>query len=83
MNCTLLQSEYRTSQACASRGCQDVRVRPLLHVGTMWDRVRAGIVNSSLPWPSAQTTISLVPAALPGLGSAADLAIAVAILAAN
>lgn len=47
------------------------------------DRVRAGILNSGLPWPSAQMTIPLVPAAPPRLGPAADLAITVAILAAN
>ncbi len=32
------------------------------------DRVRAGILNSGLPRPSAQLTISLVPAAVPRLG---------------
>ena len=41
------------------------------------------ILNSGRPWPSAQVTISLVPAALPTLGPAADLAIALAILAVN
>ena len=47
------------------------------------DRVRAAIVNSDERWPDAKITVSLLPAALPKRGSAYDLAIAVAVLAAN
>jgi magnesium chelatase family protein len=47
------------------------------------DRIRAAIVNSGQAWPSAKITIGLSPASLPKRGSAFDLAIAVAILAAD
>jgi magnesium chelatase family protein len=47
------------------------------------DRVRAAIINSGEHWPSARITVGLRPAALPKRGSAYDLAIAVAIMAAN
>jgi magnesium chelatase family protein len=47
------------------------------------DRIRAAMVNSGERWPIAKITVSLAPAALPKRGSAFDLAIAIAILAAN
>jgi magnesium chelatase family protein len=47
------------------------------------DRVRAAIVNSGERWPSAKITVGLYPAVLPKRGSAYDLAIAIAIMAAN
>jgi magnesium chelatase family protein len=47
------------------------------------DRVRAAILNSGERWPNAKITVSLHPRALPKRGSAYDLAIALAILAAN
>jgi magnesium chelatase family protein len=47
------------------------------------DRVRAAIVNSGERWPSAKITVGLRPAVLPKRGSAYDLAIAIAIMAAN
>ena len=47
------------------------------------DRVRAAIVNSGERWPSAKITVGLRPAMLPKRGSAYDLAIAIAIMAAN
>lgn len=46
------------------------------------DRIRAAVANSGEEWPSGQITISLSPASLPKAGSAFDLAIAGAILAA-
>lgn len=46
------------------------------------DRVRAAIQNSGLDWPNRRITVSLSPASLPKRGSATDLAIAVALLAA-
>ncbi|GGS89203.1 hypothetical protein GCM10010156_54590 [Planobispora rosea] len=46
------------------------------------DRVRSAVVNSHHPWPDARITVSLFPASLPKRGSAFDLAIAVALLAA-
>jgi len=47
------------------------------------DRIRAAIVNSGESWPSAKITVGLSPASLPKRGSGFDLAIAVAILAAD
>ena len=48
------------------------------------DRCRMAVVNSDLPWPSTKRiTVLLAPADLPKRGSHFDLAIAVAILAAD
>jgi magnesium chelatase family protein len=47
------------------------------------DRVRAAIINSGERWPSSKITVGLYPAKLPKRGSAHDLAIAIAIMAAN
>ena len=47
------------------------------------DRIRAAIVNSSQSWPNSKITVGLSPASLPKRGSGFDLAIAVAILAAD
>lgn len=46
------------------------------------DRVRSAVANSGLAFPSQRLTISLSPAALPKSGSAFDLPIAIACLAA-
>lgn len=47
------------------------------------DRVRAAVVNSGLKWPEARITIGLSPASLPKRGTGLDVAIALAVLAAN
>ena len=47
------------------------------------DRIRAAILNSQLIWPNRKITVSLSPAWLPKSGSAFDLPIALAILAAS
>lgn len=47
------------------------------------DRIRAAILNSSRTWPNRKVTVSLAPAWLPKSGSAFDLPIALAILAAS
>lgn len=47
------------------------------------DRMRAALVNSGLRWPLRRITVNLTPATLPKRGSAFDLALAVAVLAAN
>ncbi|GIJ20127.1 YifB family Mg chelatase-like AAA ATPase [Micromonospora lutea] len=44
------------------------------------DRVRAAVVNSGQRWPNRRITLNLLPATLPKVGSAFDLAIAVALL---
>jgi magnesium chelatase family protein len=47
------------------------------------DRVRAAMVNSGLKWPDCRITVGLSPAWLPKRGSGLDVAIALAILAAD
>ena len=47
------------------------------------DRIRSAIINSGFLWPNKKLTISLSPAWLPKSGSAFDLPIALAILAAS
>jgi magnesium chelatase family protein len=47
------------------------------------DRIRAAILNSGKNWPNRKVTVSLSPAWLPKSGSAFDLPIALAILAAS
>jgi magnesium chelatase family protein len=47
------------------------------------DRIRAAIINSGEPWPESKITVSLYPVSLPKRGSAFDLAIAIAVMAAN
>ncbi len=46
------------------------------------DRIRAAVVNSGHAWPARRITVALLPAMLPKRGSAFDLALAVAVLAA-
>ena len=46
------------------------------------DRVKAAVMNSGIPWPNKRITLGLSPAALPKRGSAFDLALAAALLAA-
>ena len=46
------------------------------------DRVRAAVVNSGQAWPQRRITLALSPAWLPKRGSAFDLALAAAVLAA-
>jgi magnesium chelatase family protein len=47
------------------------------------DRIRAAIINSGEIWPQQKITVGLSPASLPKRGSGFDLAIAIAIMAAN
>ncbi|PRX95617.1 YifB family Mg chelatase-like AAA ATPase [Allonocardiopsis opalescens] len=47
------------------------------------DRIRAAVLNTGEDWPDARMTVSLSPASLPKRGSGFDLAIAVALLAAD
>lgn len=47
------------------------------------DRVRSALVNSGEPWPHKKVTVSLSPAWLHKSGSGFDLAIAIALLAAQ
>lgn len=47
------------------------------------ERIRAAILNSAKNWPNRKVTVSLAPAWLPKSGSAFDLPIALAILAAS
>ncbi|HUW78868.1 MAG TPA: YifB family Mg chelatase-like AAA ATPase [Candidatus Nanopelagicaceae bacterium] len=52
-------------------------------LGESRDRVRAAILNSGESWPSRRITVALSPASLPKRGSSYDIAVAVAILAAD
>ncbi|OIQ78126.1 competence protein ComM [mine drainage metagenome] len=52
-------------------------------LGESRDRVRAAIINSKESWPSRRITVALSPASLPKRGSSYDIAVAVAILAAD
>lgn len=47
------------------------------------DRIRSAILNSGFQWPNKKVTVSLSPAWIPKSGSAFDLPIALAILAAS
>jgi magnesium chelatase family protein len=47
------------------------------------DRIRAALVNSGLEWPNRRVTVALLPADVRKVGSRYDLAITVALLAAN
>ncbi len=47
------------------------------------DRVRSAVRNSGQPWPDGKVTLGLSPANLPKVGSAYDLGIAAAVLAAS
>jgi magnesium chelatase family protein len=46
------------------------------------DRVRAALMTSKLPWPDNRVTVNLAPPTVRKVGSAMDLAIAVAVLVA-
>ncbi len=47
------------------------------------DRVRAAVANSGLKWPGTRITVGLSPAGLPKRGPGLDLAVALAVLAAD
>jgi magnesium chelatase family protein len=47
------------------------------------DRIRAAVLNSGESWPSRRMTLALSPATLPKVGSGYDVALAVALLAAD
>lgn len=56
---------------------------PQLAVRPTGERVRAAVINSQLPWPGNQITVTLDPTMTPGKDGAFDLAIAMAVLAAG
>lgn len=56
---------------------------PDTSLGEARERVRAAVSSCGLPWPARRVTVGLTPAELPKTGSAFDLAIAVAVLAAD
>ncbi|UNX55899.1 YifB family Mg chelatase-like AAA ATPase [Georgenia sp. TF02-10] len=47
------------------------------------ERVRAAVTSTGLSWPARRTTVNLSPASLPKSGTGLDLALAVAVLAAD
>lgn len=56
---------------------------PDVSLGESKDRVRAAVTSTALRWPPRRTTVNLVPASLPKAGAGFDLAIAIAVLAAD
>src|SRR5690625_4328134 len=52
-------------------------------LGEAKDRVRAAVGSAGLTWPMRRITVNLVPASLPKAGALFDLAIALAVLAAD
>ncbi|WP_420111286.1 YifB family Mg chelatase-like AAA ATPase [Pseudactinotalea sp.] len=56
---------------------------PDTSLGEARERVRAAISSCGIAWPTMRITVGLTPAELPKAGSGFDLAIAVAILAAD
>jgi magnesium chelatase family protein len=56
---------------------------PDTSLGEARERVRAAISSCGLAWPMRRVTVGLTPAELPKAGSGFDLAIAVAVLAAD
>jgi magnesium chelatase family protein len=67
-----------------SNGLADLQIHgmPEARARQAHDRIRAAVLNSSLPWPERTITVGLHPEALTGPGCGLDLAIAVAIVAA-
>lgn len=56
---------------------------PDTSLGEARERVRAAVSSCGIAWPSSRVTVGLTPAELPKAGSGFDLAIAVAVLAAD
>lgn len=69
----------------SKRGFPNCRIIGLPHksVAEARERLRSAITNSGLPFPRCRTTINLSPADLPKHGGQLDMAIAVALMAAQ
>ena len=67
-----LGSPSFTIVGLADRACQEAK-----------QRVRSGVLSAQLQWPSGRITVNLAPAELKKEGSAFDLTIALALLAAS
>ncbi|MFA5785604.1 MAG: YifB family Mg chelatase-like AAA ATPase [Actinomycetota bacterium] len=63
-------------------GCRVVGL-PDASVQESRDRVRAAVVNAGLTWPDRRMTLNLSPGEIPKMGTAFDLPIALAVLAAG
>lgn len=74
-----------TVEADISQGLPQIQIvgLPATAVKEAKDRVKAAIVNAGFKTPSRRVTVNLAPADLPKQGGRYDLAIALAILAAN
>lgn len=72
-------------EACISNGLIgfDVVGLPSVAVKESRDRIHAAIVNSAYPWPMKKLTVNLAPADVRKEGTSLELAIAVALLAAQ
>lgn len=56
---------------------------PETSVASIRDRVRAAVINSGLCWPDGRITVNVLPPGMPKYGTPLDLAVAVAVLAAD
>ncbi|HNW85897.1 MAG TPA: YifB family Mg chelatase-like AAA ATPase [Candidatus Limiplasma sp.] len=72
-------------EACISNGMIgfDIVGLPSIAVKESRDRIRAAITNSGYPWPMKKLTVNLAPADVRKEGTSLELAIAVALLAAQ
>lgn len=72
-------------EACLSNGLIgfDVVGLPSIAVKESRDRIRAAITNSGFPWPMKKLTVNLAPADVRKEGTSLELAIAIALLAAQ
>lgn len=80
VSATLVEIEAFTNQglpAVALVGLADASLREAK------DRVRAAVSNSGCKWPDGRVVLNLSPATMPKSGSSYDLAIAIAVLAAE
>ena len=80
-----LQGEVVGVEAQLAPGLPAFRIvgLPDTSLGEARERVRAAISSCGLAWPMRRVTVGLTPAELPKAGSGFDLAIAVAVLAAD
>jgi magnesium chelatase family protein len=80
-----IQAPLVTVEADISQGLPQIQIigLPATTVKEAKDRVKAAIVNAGFKTPSRRVTVNLAPADLPKQGGRYDLAIALAILAAN
>lgn len=82
----VIGSDGYLAEVCAQarNGCPAFRIlgQPDSATRETRDRIRAAVINSGLPWPARDITISLRPPSLTTYGTGLDLPIAIAVLTA-